>query len=207
MQPGQDYRLLTLTDVEPAARVMAEAYRDDPLCCFLLPNDRTRVKTMVKFFRALGEVSIQNRRVYGAGQPLQGVAYWNAPGQADVSVSLRSLGKFLPLLFTGYPRGYLRAQAIFRQTEALHQKHADQPHYYLDNIGVLAAARGKGLASHLIRPILEQADAQGVIAYTDTVTPSNVGLYQHFGFECVEQSAVPETGITVFALRRPVRPG
>ncbi len=41
-------------------------------------------------------------------------------------------------------------------------------------------------------------------AHTDTVTRSNVALYEHFGFQCVEQSTIVGTGITVWALRRPV---
>lgn len=39
-------------------------------------------------------------------------------------------------------------------------------------------------------PFLEMADLQNVIAYTDTVTASNVSLYEHFGFQCVEASPV-----------------
>ncbi|MBI3151889.1 MAG: GNAT family N-acetyltransferase, partial [Chloroflexi bacterium] len=77
--------------------------------------------------------------------------------------------------------------------------------FYLDNIGVLASARGQGISSRLVRPFLEQADEQKVIAYTDTVTRSNVSLYEHFGFECVEEAPVHGTGITVWAMRRPVQ--
>ena len=91
------------------------------------------------------------------------------------------------------------------QLDLMHGKYANEPHFYLDNLGVLPSARGKGLSSKLIRPFLEMADSQKVIAYTDTVTPANVLLYQHFGFECVAESHVPSTGITVFALRRPVQ--
>jgi hypothetical protein len=57
----------------------------------------------------------------------------------------------------------------------------------------------------LIRPFLEMADSQKTLAYTDTVTRSNVALYEHFGFQCVEESAVSGTGLTVWALRRPIR--
>lgn len=67
-----------------------------------------------------------------------------------------------------------------------------------------AAARGKGVSSKLIRPFLEMADTQRTIVYTDTVTSSNVALYEHFGFQCGEQSPVSGTGLTVFALRRPI---
>jgi ribosomal protein S18 acetylase RimI-like enzyme len=200
-----DYRLLTPSDVEPAAHVISQAFVDDPLCAFMLPFRRTRTKTLYKFFHAYGVVSIKNNRGYGAGDPLQAVAYWKLPDQASMSISVKSLSIFIPLLFTFYPIGYLRAKAVLSQQEALHQKYADEPHFYLDNIGVLPTARGKGLSSKLIRPFLEMADSQGTIVYTDTVTRSNVALYEHFGFQCVEESAIAGTGLTVWALRRPIQ--
>jgi GNAT superfamily N-acetyltransferase len=102
-----------------------------------------------------------------------------------------------------YPIGHFRARGILNQLEAFHLKYASEPHFYLDNLAVLASARGQGLSSKLIRPFLAMADEQKVIAYTDTVTPDNVPLYEHFGFQCVEQRSIQGTGITVYALRRP----
>jgi ribosomal protein S18 acetylase RimI-like enzyme len=205
MNNNANYRLLTLPDVEPAARVISQAFMEDPLSVFMLPFRSTRAKTLYTFFRAYGEVNIKNQRGYGVGEPLQGVAYWKFPDQADLSISVKSLSILLPLLFSLYPLGYLKARAILKQIDALHQKYADAQHFYLDNIGVLPAARGQGMSSRLIRPFLEKADAAKVIVYTDTVTRSNVGLYEHFGFECVEECPIAGTGITVWALRRPAR--
>lgn len=196
-------RLLTFSDVEQAAQVISQAFINDPLISFVLPFRRTRVKTLYKFFRAYGEVNIKNNRGYGFGEPLQGVAYWKSPNQDNLSISVKSLTLFLPLLFTFYPIGYFRAKAIFQKIDELHKNYADEPHYYLDNIGVIPIAQGKGVSSKLIRPILEMADSQKVITYTDTVTQSNVALYEHFGFQCMEESSIANTGITVWALRRP----
>ena len=195
-------RLLTVSYVEQAAQVISQAFFNDPLISFVLPFRCTRVKTLYKFFRAYGEVNIKNNRGYGFGEPLQGVAYWKSPNQDNLSISVKSLTLFLPLLFTFYPIGYFRAKAIFQKIDELHKKYADEPHYYLDNIGVIPNAQGKGVSSKLIRPILEKADSQKVITYTDTVTQSNVALYEHFGFQCVEESSIANTGITVWALRR-----
>lgn len=133
------------------------------------------------------------------------MAYWVFPDQGDLSISLKAAGKFLPLLFTLYPLGYLRAKAVIQQTGALHQKYASGPHFYLDNLGVLPSARGQGLSSRLMRPMLNMADERQTPVYTDTVSPGNVAFYEHFGFECMEACPVPGTGIIVFALRRPVR--
>lgn len=197
------YRILIPADVEQAAQVISHAFVDDPLCAFMLPFKKTRIKTLHKFFRAYGEISIRNGRGYGVGEPLQGVAYWQFPEQESLSVSLKSLGSFLPLLFTMYPIGFFRVRKVLHEIDRLHQKYAEKPHFYLDNLGVAPAARGTGIASSLIRPFLEMADSQNVIAYTDTVTETNVPLYEHFGFQCVEESHIAGTGITVFALRRP----
>src|ERR1044071_9969688 len=123
MNSTPDSRLLTLTDVDAAANVISQAFVDDPLCAFMLPFRRTRIKTLYKFFRAYCEVSIKNNRGYGCDEPLQGVAFWQFPEHQSLSISLKSLGKFLPLLFTMYPIGYFRAKAILKQIDALHQKH------------------------------------------------------------------------------------
>jgi GNAT superfamily N-acetyltransferase len=163
------------------------------------------MRTLLKFFRIYGEINIRNKRAYGVGEPLQGVAYWIFPKQEDLSISLRSIGKLLPLFFSMYPIGTFRARAVLNQITALHKKYAGEPHFYLDNLGVLPTAQGQGLSSKLIRPFAEMADAQNVIMYTDTVTPANVPFYEHFGFQLVEESHVPGTGITVFALRRPIQ--
>ena len=133
MDSSSDYSLLTLSDVDPAAQVISQAFVDDPLCAFMLPLKRTRTRTLHKFFRLYGEVNIQNTRGYGFGDPLQGVS------------------------------------------------------------------------SRLLRTFLEMADTKKVIAYTDTVTRSNVALYEHFGFQRLEEAPIAGTGITVWALRRPIQ--
>ncbi len=201
----RNYRVLELSDVDSAAEVISQAFINDPLCAYMLPREHSRLNTLRKFFRAYANVSIQNQRGYGVGDPLVGIAFWLAPQQEDVSINISALKLFLPLLFTAYPLGYLRARMIIKQTELMRRKYAAQPHYYLDNLGVLPSEQGKGWAGRLLRPILEQADIDGVMAYTDTVTPRNVPLYEHFGFQVMEKYTAEDKGITIWSLRRPAR--
>jgi len=201
----QNYRLLTLSDLDAMSQVLAQSFAEDPLVSFILPNAKTRVQTIAKFFRAMGRLNIRNQQAFGISDPLEGVAVWVSPNKPDTSASPKDLLTFIPLLFSAYPFGARKARAVFRQIEAHHKKYASEPHFYLDNLGVLASARGKGLSSKLIRPFLEMADSQKVSAYTDTVTKSNVPLYEHFGFQCVEASLIAGTGITVYALLRPIQ--
>ena len=204
MPMTREHRQLTLSDLEPMAQVLARAFSEDPLVSFILPNAKTRVKTIAKFFRAMGRLNIRAGSAFGIGEPLQGVAVWSFPNKPEASVTPKDIVTFLPVLFSPYAIGVRRARAILSQIDANHKKHASEPHFYLDNLGVLASARGQGLSSKLIRPFLETADSQKVIAYTDTVTKSNVPLYQHFGFELVEENLIAGTGITTYELHRPI---
>lgn len=199
------YRQLNISDLEAMTQVFAQSFAEDPLISFILPKQNTRVKTVSKFFRAMGRIAIQNGLAFGVSNPLEGVAIWNFPDKPNNSVTLKDLIHFMPLLFSYYPFGARKARDVFRQIEANHNKFASEPHFYLDNLGVLASARGQGLSSKLIRPFLDMADKQNVMAYTDTVTKANVSLYEHFGFECVNESFIESTGLTVYALRRPIQ--
>jgi GNAT superfamily N-acetyltransferase len=199
-----DCRLLTLADREAAARVLSQAFVDDPLSSFMLPFGRTRIKTIYKYFIVYGGAAIKSNRGYGIGEPLQGVAFWKHPKQEDLSISARSLSGIFSLVCTFFPIGYFRAKRVLKEQEAMQKKYTNEPYFLLENIGVLPSTQGKGLSSKLIRPSLEMADTQKVIVYTDTYKHSNVSLYEHFGFHCVENRSIKGTGLTVWAMRREV---
>ena len=175
---------------------------EDPLISFILPFRRTRKKTLLKFFRPYSELNIKNKRAFGVGEPLQGVAYWKFPAQDSLSIGVSTLGKFLPLVFTLYPIGLFRASVVLKQIDALHAKHAPEPHFYLDNLGVLPSSQGKGLSASLVRPFLKMADEQKAAVNTDTVLELNVPYYEHFGFQLMEERIIEGKGITVYALKR-----
>lgn len=47
-----------------------------------------------------------------------------------------------------------------------------------------------------------KADAEGVSVYTETMTPANVGLYEHYGFRVMEQYRVPQTDLSIWSFYR-----
>lgn len=196
-------RQLTEAQARGAAGVLAEAFLGDPLCALMLPFKRSRLRTLATFYRPYCALAARCGRLYGAGEPLQGAAIWIPPGQDGMSISVKAAAAFVPLLASWYPIGWLRARPVLRAQAELHSRHAGADHYYLDNIGVAASARGQGLASLLVRPFLETADQAGVAAYTDTFLEANVALYENFDFRCVERRTVGDTGVSIWALRRP----
>jgi ribosomal protein S18 acetylase RimI-like enzyme len=72
----------------------------------------------------------------------------------------------------------------------------------LQTIGIRPEAQGQGLASRLIRPFLAEADGRGLPCYTETVTPENVSLYEHYGFQVAEQCRLPGLPLTLWGFYR-----
>ncbi len=192
-------RLLTEADFAPAVQVQARAFFTDPLWVYLIPNDRQREKLLVPFFEPVFRYAIRGRLCYGTTSPLEGVAIWSKPGENAPLFGLSTLRLF----FTPLILPILRSIRVVSRFDRMQKIYAPAPHFYLNTISVLPQAQGKGLASALIRPFLAQADQQVAGTYTETMTPSNVPLYQHFGFAVMEQDRVPGTDLSIWALYRP----
>jgi len=69
----------------------------------------------------------------------------------------------------------------------MRKEYSPFPHYYLQKIGVRLDFQGQGFSSRLIMPFVDEAERRGFACYTETVTPTNVSLFDYFGFEVVEQ--------------------
>jgi GNAT superfamily N-acetyltransferase len=194
--------LLDAADLESASDVMARAFFDDPPWVFLYPEPETRRRILARFFPALIAAGIVSRQIYRAGSPVSGVALWRFPGQHATRIDRTALWNLLRLAGTSFLLAAVRARGIFTQFYRMHGRYAPDPHYYLRTIGVAPEVQGQGLASRLIRPFLAQAEARGMAAYTETMTPANVSLYEHFGFHVMECYAVPDTDLRIWSFYR-----
>lgn len=204
MRPDpQTRRQLAAADAEAAAEVLARAFVDDPLWRYLLPDERRRPLLVRQSFRSFAPPLIAGRQAYGVGAPLAGVAIWEPPDQPPGSPGDFLSANLLTLLFSPLALTIGRAAPVFERFEQMRRRYAAEPHYYLATVGVVPEAQGRGLASRLIRPVLEHADARALPAYTETMTPSNVPLYERFGFVAREQYRVPATDLSIWALYRP----
>jgi len=198
-------RLLTLDDLDRAVQVQSAAFQDDPLWQYLDPDAQTRRRRLHKFFRPFFKFSIRNQQAYGAGDGLEGVAVWSLPVQ-PVKWSAVLLAGFPRLVFDPFMVQFVRAGKVFSQFARMQKQYAPDLHYYLETISVLPSAQGRGVASRLVKPFLDQADQQSVSVYTETMTPSNVGLYEHYGFKTMEDYRVPGTDLHIWSFYRPANP-
>ena len=77
-----------------------------------------------------------------------------------------------------------------------------EPHWYLSVIGVDPDHQGKGYGSKLIKPMLERIEKTGYPVYLETNFEGNVGLYEHLGFDLIDETKIPETEIMNWAMIR-----
>jgi len=115
------------------------------------------------------------------GDDLAGVAVWLAPGTYPLSTTrqLRALPRMTGVLAAA-PRS---ARRLLRYTGAIARLHPAQPYWYLEVVGVDPAARGLGVGTRLLEPVLGLADKAGHPCYLETMTERNVAWYRSLGFE------------------------
>jgi len=83
-----------------------------------------------------------------------------------------------------------------------HKEHVNGRHYRLKVIAVDKALRGSGAFRRLITPVLEYAGKNQIPVVLETHNPSNVGLYEHFGFSLVKTITHPSTEIIQYCMIR-----
>jgi GNAT superfamily N-acetyltransferase len=170
--------------VEPASdddgtlvALLVRAYADEPLMNWAFRDDDRRevawaayFREMLKLYRATGLVFTNPQRT--------ACALWATPGNWRISRALEL--KLAPTILRML--GFRRLRRGLRLMHRLQAEHPEEPHYYLNLVGVEPSLQGGGIGSSLIRAGLDRADAAGLGAYLETAQPRNVPLYERHGF-------------------------
>ncbi|TVQ07592.1 MAG: N-acetyltransferase [Bacteroidetes bacterium] len=83
-----------------------------------------------------------------------------------------------------------------------HRDYIKGRHYRIKIIAVDKALRGSGAFRRLIAPVLEYAEREKIPVVLETLNPTNVGLYEHFGFTLVKTITHPGIEIKQFCMIR-----
>jgi GNAT superfamily N-acetyltransferase len=79
------------------------------------------------------------------------------------------------------------------------------PHWYLSAIGVEPERQGRGVATALMQPILQRADAAGLPCYLETHREANLRIYRKHGFDLVHRADLAGHAVPVWAMLRKPR--
>lgn len=191
-------------DLNRLAEIAANAYEDYPL-----HNWFTKGKYDKKASKLIMQISLKTMTkdaiIYADSEQLNGFAVWLPFGFTG--------SKTLPFLFNGGLKLILRSglgiisRLLTYETYAMNLKKefTDNYDWYLYNLSIKKEAQGKGIASKLMRPMLQFCDDEKMVAYLETNKDKNVSLYNHYGFELKKEEIIPKTTVTHYAMvRQPI---
>ena len=191
-------------DLDRLAEVAADAYKDYPL-----HNWFTKGKYDPKASKLIMQISLRTMSedavVYADSEEINGFAVWLPFGFTG--------SKTLPFLANGGMSLILHSgpgiigRLLTYETYAMNLKKefTDNYDWYLYNLSIRKDAQGKGIASKLMRPMLQFCDDERMVVYLETNKESNVGLYQHYGFELMKEEQIPKSTVTHYAMvRKPI---
>jgi GNAT superfamily N-acetyltransferase len=200
-QPRIEVRVASPGEEDPIARSMAEAFWDDPVQVFLMPDAKSRQRRMVGLFEVLLRGHYLKLGETYVTPDHSGAAMWAPPGKAVLPFTavlrhspamLRSLGR----------RSLLALQVL----SAIEKQHPKTPHWYLGVLGTRPERQGKGIGSSLLQPVLERCDAEGVPAYLESSKHTNLPFYRRHGFEVTGEINLAKGGPPVWSMWREPRP-
>ena len=193
-------RKATKDDIPAMAAAMARAFHDDPIVNWVFRDPVRRPKYTRRYFGGRARMLIGQEEIYTVGDG-HAAAMWARPNEWH-DPPLRSL-KELAILAPGVPAR--RMPQTMRGLIQIEQKHPKPPHWYLAVLGTDPDHQGNGIASALMRPVLDECDRLEIPAYLETGTERNVGFYTRHGFKVTEELRLPN-GPPVWLMWRDPRP-
>ena len=193
--------LVQKKDLDRLAEVAADAYQDYPLHNWLTNGKYDAVASKLIMQISLKTMT-EDAVIYADSEEINGFAAWLPFGFEG--------NKTLPFLMSGGLRLILHSglgiigRLLTYETYAMNLKKEFTENYdwYLYNLSIKKEAQGKGLASKLMRPMLQFCDDERMVAYLETNKQANVGLYRHYGFDLMKEEQIPTSTVTHYAMVR-----
>ena len=188
-------------DLDKLAQVAADAYQDYPLHNWFTKGkyDETASRLIMQIsLRTMTEDAI----IYADSEEMNGFAVWLPFGfTGSKTIPFLANGGLKLILHSGFG---IIGRLLTYETYAMNLKKEFTDHYdwYLYNLSIKKDAQGKGIASKLLRPMLQFCDDEKMVAYLETNKESNVSLYKHYGFELKKEELIPKTTVTHYAMTR-----
>ena len=190
------------SQAERAAETLSRAFQGYPMIQHVFPEKDKR-EVVCRYFFSTGVIYGIHCGIVNTVTPeFEGVAIWLPP--EGFPVTFGRILRSVPLSeIVGFARsGVGRMRSIGDFLDGIHKKAAPFRHWYLEAIGVAPEHQGKGYASRLIRGTLSRVDKKKLPCYLDTMDPKNVRIYERFGFKVVDESQIPDTPLTTWAMLR-----
>lgn len=177
----QNVRPPVATDVPEIARVLTEAFFDDPVWGPTFPDPELRRVQATEYWTFMVQQGLrwnESLVAVGADGAICALAIWFPPGEDEVAADSHTayedmVKRILP------PDA---AQALFDAGDRFEEARPTKPHAYLSLLAVAPEARGNGEGMGLLRVSADRYDAAGTDTYLESSNPANDARYEREGY-------------------------
>jgi len=192
------------TDIADMAKVLAAAFREDPIFRYIFQTEERYDRSAVWMFSTWIRWAILYGKAW-MSEDRKAVVLMRSLASPKMSLlSMIHAGMLLTpakLGFTSFRRFY------FQIVSVLDKKHEEimgaQPHWYGWMIGVTPSERGKG--RDLMNYCFKIADDYHLPIFLETATQRNVVLYNHKQFQVRDKIEFTRGDFTLYFMVRPPR--
>jgi GNAT superfamily N-acetyltransferase len=195
-------------DRDAVAKLLDEAFQQDPVSSWVFPDPEDRRRTHGRLMGAFLDSALADGYVDMAEDGSAAALWLSVPAhegdsegdgdgaaqEADEAAEFRAL----------VDPSNERVEQIARLTAAIHPK--DRPHEYLMLIAVSEEVRSQGMGSALIGRVLERCDREGLHAYLEASSMRSRALYERLGFAFTGRALDLPGGPQMFPMWREPRP-
>ena len=193
--------IVSKNELDRLADVAADAYRDYPLHNWLTKGKYDAVASKLIMQISLRTMT-EDALIYADSEEINGFAVWLPFGFTGSKTMPFLLNGGLKLIFHSGPGIIGRLLTYENYAMNLKKEFTDNYDWYLYNLSIKKDAQGKGIASKLMRPMLDFCDDERMVAYLETNKNINVGLYEHYGFDLMKEELIPKSDVTHYAMVR-----
>ena len=189
------------TNIHLAGQVAARAYFEADDFSYAPTDPSKKMKFLIKLMNTTFRISLKFGKVYAPTKNIEGVAAWLPHNKIKLSNWHYIRYGVLSALIRAGKEGRKQLMRYSNLANKKHKQLANFPHMYLYNLAIDPRYQGNGYSSRLLKPMLAKLDENNLPCYLET-HERNISLYEHFGFEVIEQMILPEFDNDVWLMMR-----
>lgn len=197
--------LVEKKDIDRLAKVAADAYKDYPLHTWFC-DGKYDEKTSFLIMKISLKTMLKDAVIYADSEEINGFAVWLPLNFTGTKTLPFILNGGLKLIFHCGFKIIDRLQSYEKFAMDLKSRSTNNYDWYLYNLSIMTSSQGKGIASKLLRPMLNFCDNEQMICYLETNKETNVSIYNHYGFELFEKFEIPNSNVNHYGMiRKPIK--
>ena len=181
VKPESNLLRISEQQIQKIAKILAQAFVEDPMFSFIFPKSETRLQALNACFQPFVADGVSRGEVVLAPEE-QGVCIWYPP---EVSVFDDRFEEIVAevIFITSQFGGQEAAERFEQLANQVGAKEPTVPRCEVLWIALLPKARGKGIGGSLLLPALNCADTKQVGCYLVSSNRRNISFYERHGFQ------------------------